>query len=252
MRRGGRNRGIYRPMVRNPRLKTLSRPLLGLASTVLLVLAPVGCSKKVGPPSEAYEQAHTRFSKLYAQQLDAAFGDPAMDEIEALLAQVPPDSMDASSARELQQRITDGKAKLEKRRKEQEASIAAAHETDSFPPSAPSEPEPAPPPPPAPTDAGPNIQGPVRGSPASELTAGYLGCFQRMKSITVTGRGLRDAWEMAERSRCSQQFPSFVGQVLIIEDEKVFAVLPKSSVVVTFELKDGGTTTGDANPQPQQ
>lgn len=240
------------PMVRNLSLKTLSRPLLGLASTVLLVLAPVGCdSKKVGPPSEAYEQAHTRFSKLYAQQLDGAFADPAMDEIEALLAQVPPDSMDASSAKELQQRIQAGKAKLEKQRKEAEASIAAAHETDSFPPT-PNEPEPPPPPPPAPVDAGPNIQGPVRGSPASELTAGYLGCFQRMKSITVTGRGQRDAWEMSERSRCTQQFPSFVGQVVIIEDDKVFAVLPKSSVVVTFELKDGGTSTGDANPQPQQ
>lgn len=238
-------------MVRNPSLKTLSRPLVGLASTVLLALAPLGCGKKAGPPSEAYEQAHTRFSKLYAQQLDDAFGDPQMDEIETLLTQVPPDSLDASSARELQQRIKDGKAKLEKRRREQEASIAAAHQTDSFPPT-PSEPEPPPPPPPAPVDAGPNIQGPVRGSPASELTAGYLGCFQRMKQITVTGRGLRDAWEMADRARCNQQFPSFVGQVVIIEDEKVFAVLPKSAVTVTFDLKDGGTTTGDANPQPQQ
>jgi hypothetical protein len=251
MRRGGRNRGIYGPMVRNLRLKTLSRPLLGLASTVLLALAPVGCGKKSGPPSADYEQAHTRFSKLYAQQLDGAFGDPEMDEIEALLAKVPPDSMDASSARELQQRIQAGRAKLEKQRQEQEASIAAAHETDSFPPT-PSEPEPPPPPPPAPQDAGPNIQGPVRGSPASELTAGYLGCFQRMKPITVTGRGQRDAWEMSERSRCSQQFPSFVGQVVIVEDDKVFAVLPKSAVTITFETKDGGTTTGDATPQPQQ
>lgn len=241
------------PMVRNPRLKTLSRPLVGLASTVLLALAPVGCSKKPGPPSEAYEQAHTRFSKLYAQQLDDAFTDPQMDEIDALLAQVPPDSMDASSARELQQRIKDGKTKVEKRRRDQEASIAASNERDSFPSTPlPSEPEPTPPTPTAPQDAGPNLQGPVRGSPASELTAGYLGCFQRMKSITVTGRGLRDAWEMAERARCSQQFPSFVGQVVIIEDDKVFAVLPKSSVTVTFETKDGGTTTGDATPQPQQ
>jgi hypothetical protein len=237
-------------MVRNHTLTTLSRPLLGLVSTVLIALAPLGCSKNPGPPSEAYEQAHTRFSKLYAQQLDAAFDDPQMDEIEALLTQVPPDSMDASSARELQQRIKDGRAKRERQRREQEASIAAAHETDTFPAS-PAEPEPAPTPAPTPKDAGPVIEGPVRGSPASELTAGYLGCFQRMKSITVTGRGLRDAWEMSERPRCSVSFPSFVGQVVIIEDDKVFAVLPKSAVTVTFETKDGGTTTGDPSPQPQ-
>lgn len=236
-------------MVRNHSLTILSRPLLGLVSTVLFALAPTGCSKKPGPPSEAYEQAHTRFSKLYAQQLDGAFADPQMDEVEALLTQVPPDSMDASSARELQKRITDGRAKLEKQRREQEASIAAARETDSFPSSTPTETEPEPTPAQTPKDAGPSIEGPVRGSPASELTAGYLGCFQRMKQITVTGRGLRDAWEMSERARCSQSFPSFVAQVVIIEDGKVFAVLPKNAMTVTFETKDGGTTTGDAVPK---
>lgn len=237
-------------MVRNHSLTILSRPLLGLVSTVLLALAPTGCGKKPGPPSEAYEQAHTRFSKLYAQQLDAAFADPQMDEVEALLTQVPADSMDASSARELQKRISDGRAKLEKQRKEQEAAIAAAHQTDPFP-SSPTTPEPPPEPPPAPTprDAGPVIEGPVRGSPASELTAGYLGCFLRMKQITVTGRGLRDAWEMSDRARCSQSFPSFVAQVVIIEDGKVLAVLPKSAMTTTFETKDGGTTTGDAVPR---
>ena len=236
--------------MRNHSLTPLSRPLLGLVSTVLIALAPTGCGKKQGPPSEAYEQAHKRFSKLYAQQLDAAFVDPEMDEIEALLAQVPPDSMDAASASELQARIKTGRAKMEKQRQEQEDSIAAARDTSDAPPATPI--ESAPEPTSAPTaarDAGPAIEGPVRGSPASELTAGYLGCFQRMKQITVTGRGLRDAWEMAERARCNQSFPSFVGQVVIIEDDKVFAVLPKSAVTVTFETKDGGTTTGDPSPQ---
>jgi hypothetical protein len=231
-------------MVRNHSLTTLSRPLLGLVSTVLLALAPLGCSKSPGPPSEAYEQAHKRFSKLYAQKLDGAFADPEMDEIEALLEQVPPESMDASSARELQQRIKTGRAKVEKQRQEQEASIAAAHEVDVSPSPPPSEPEPAPTPAPTPKDAGPSVEGPVRGSPASELTAGYLGCFQRMKQIEVRERGMRDAWEMSDRARCSQSYPAFVGQVLIIEDDKVFAVLPKSEITITFERKDGGTTTG--------
>jgi hypothetical protein len=250
MRRGGRKRGIYR-LVRNHSLTTLSRPLLGLVFTVLIALAPTGCSKEPGPPSEAYEQAQKRFSTLYAQQLDGAFADPQMDEIEALLEQVPPDSRDASSARELQQRIKTGRAKVEKQRQEQEDAIASARQVDSVGPSAPIEPDPEPTPAPtAPRDAGPGTGGPEVGTAASELTSGYLGCFQRMKQITVTGRGLRDAWEMADRARCSQSYPGFVAKVVIIEDGKVFAVLPKSSVVTTFETKDGGSTTGGPGSGP--
>jgi hypothetical protein len=252
MRRGARKRGIYR-LVRNHSLTTLSRPLLGLVSTVLIVLAPTGCRKDPGPPSEAYEQAQKRFSTLYAQQLDGAFADPQMDEIEALLEQVPPDSVDASSARELQQRIKTGRAKVEKQRQEQEDAIASARRVDAVPPSAPtpSEPEPEPTPAPtAPTDAGVGTGGPEVGTAASELTAGYLGCFQRMKQITVTGRGLRDAWELADRARCSQSYSGFVAKVVIVEDGKVFAVLPKSAVQITFETKDGGSTTGGPGSGP--
>ncbi|HYI01868.1 hypothetical protein [Hyalangium sp.] len=226
---------------------------MGLVSTVLIVLAPTGCSKEPGPRSEAYEQAQKRFSTLYAQQLDGAFADPQMDEIEALLEQVPPDSTDAPSARELQQRIKTGRAKVEKARKEQEDAIASAREVDSVGPSAPTPSEPDPEPTPAPTeprDAGPGTGGPEVGTQASELTAGYLGCFQRMKQITVTGRGLRDAWEMADRARCNQSYPGFVAKVVIIEDGKVFAVLPKSSVQTTFVTKDGGSTTGGPDSGP--
>jgi hypothetical protein len=224
----------------------MSRPLAGLAVTFLIALAPIGCHKEAGPPSPEYEQAHQLFSKLYGQQLDDSFLNPQMEQVEVLLAQVPADSQDMQSAKDLQKRITDGRARMEKARKEKEDAIASAHQFDTVATTEPSTPEPPPPlpPPPAPKDAGPANPGPEVGSPASELSSGYLGCFQTMKPITLEGKGLRDAWEMSDQTRCGLAYPSFVAQVLLIEDGKVLAVLPKSAVKVTYQLKDGGTTGG--------
>lgn len=240
--------------MRNYSLTTLSRPLVGLVSTVLIVLALSACRKELGPPSEEYEEARQRFSKIYGQKLDEAFIDPEMDAIEALLEQVPADSMDAQSAKELQQRIKDGRARMEKARKEREDAIAAVHQGDTFvPPSPPSTPTPEPttPAPQEDKDAGVSTQGPVAGSSASDLVAGYLGCFQRQsKPITVQGRGEREAWEMADRARCSQSFPSFVGQVVLIEDGKVLTVLPKSAVQVTYQQVDAGPAPAADPPAP--
>ncbi len=237
--------------MRNHSLTTLSRPLVGLVSIVLIALAPAACRKELGPPSAEYEEAHKRFSKLYAQKLDAAFLDPQMDEIEALLAQVSAESMDAQSAKELQQRITEGRARAEKARQEQEDAIASARRVDTFTPE-PRAPEPEPTPAPEePKDAGPSSEGPVEGSPASELVAGYLGCFQRNpKPITVMDRGPREAWEMSDRARCNLTFPAFVGQLVIVEEGKVLTVLPKSAVRITYQQTDGGTVMG-GNPQQQ-
>ena len=238
--------------MRNYSLTTLSRPLVGLVSTVLIVLALSACRKEPGPPSAEYDEARQRFSKIYGQKLDEAFIDPEMDAIEALLLQVPPDSVDAQSAKELQQRIKDGRAKMEKARQEREAAMAAARQGDIVPPSAPlPESEPPPPAPQEPNDAGPPSSGPVVGSPASELVAGYLGCFQKASSITVKDRGLREAWEISPgRARCSQVFPTFVGQVVLIEEGKVLTVLPKSSVQVTYQQVDAGPAPAANPPAP--
>jgi hypothetical protein len=237
--------------VRTYSLKTLWRPLVGLVSTVLIALAPVACRKEPGPPSEAYNDARQSFNKLYGQKLDGAFTDPRMDEIEALLAEVPADSMDAQSAKELQQRIKEGRARVEQQRQEQEDAIAAAQRADPFP-SGTAAPEDEPTPAPEdPKDAGPSSEGPVEGSPSSELVSGYLGCFQRQpKPLTVMDRGPREAWEMADRARCNLTFPAFVGQLVIIEEGKVLTVLPKSAVRITYQNTDGGTVMG-GNPQPQ-
>ncbi len=235
--------------MRNHSLSTLCRPLAGLVSTLLIVLAPVGCRKEPGPPSPEYEQARQQFSKLYGQKLDEAFLDPGMEEVEALLQQVPPESMDAQPARELLQRIQQGRARMEAARQETEEAIASARQVDEFPttpeseqPSAPTaaagEPEAGTP------DAGSDLSGPVAGTPASELSFGYQRCFQRGQPINVDGRGSREAWELVDRLSCRQAFPSFVEQVVLIEEGRVLTVLPKSAVRVTYVGADGGPVPG--------
>ena len=78
---------------------------------------------------------------------------------------------------------------------------------------------------------------------------GYLGCFQREpKPITVMDRGPREAWAMSDRLRCNQEFPSFVGQLVIVEEGKVLTVLPKSAVRITYQEQDGGTVMRGTPP----
>jgi murein DD-endopeptidase MepM/ murein hydrolase activator NlpD len=76
-------------------------------STALALLA--GCSPRASPE---YEEAHQRFSQLYAVHLDAAYGRPEMDAVVSLLEKVPPGSLDAEAAHALLGRITAGRAEL--------------------------------------------------------------------------------------------------------------------------------------------
>jgi hypothetical protein len=238
--------------VRNHGQTTLGRPFAGLVFTLLIALTPAACTKSPGPASPAYEQAHQRFSKLYGQKLDEAFLDPAMEEIEAQLQQVPPDSMDAQPARELLQRIREGRERMEAAQKEKEDAIASAHRVDDFParqgePGTPSTPPEEPPTPSAgPPDAGTPRPGagPVAGTPASELPYGYERCFRRGESVNVDGKGSREMWELESRLACRQSYPSFAEQVVLIEDGRVLTVLPKSAIRVTFVGPDGGPPSG--------
>jgi hypothetical protein len=235
--------------VRNHGQTSLCRPFTGLVITLLIALALAACTKSPGPASREYEQAHQRFSKLYGQKLDQAFLDPAMDEIEALLQQVSPDSMDAQSAKELLQRIREGRERMQAAEQEKEDAVASLREVQDFPPSEPGRPTPVeePPAPAAgPPDAGPPPPGagPVAGSPASELPYGYERCFRRGEPVNVDGKGSRETWEMESRSACRQSYPTFYDQVILIEDGRVLTVLPKSAIRVTYIGPDGGPPGG--------
>ncbi len=202
----------------------------GLLMALLLAAAPIAC-RKPAQPSEEFSQARTRFGKLYAEKGDGAFVDPEIDQIDSMLARVPPNSLDAAAAKELRARIQAGRQESQARAKAQEEALAKARAPSEMPAGFKSAPTPAPAPekPPEPVDAGtPAV--PQVGTPAAELASGFSGCFQKGEPLEVLGRGLRDRWELQDRAACRQQYGSLQDQVLIIEEGKVIALAPKSAL----------------------
>jgi hypothetical protein len=216
----------------------------GLLMALLLAAAPVAC-RKPAKPSEAYAQAHTLFGKLYAEKGDDAFLDPELAQVESLLAQVPPDSLDAPAANDLRTRIQAGKQQAQAREKAKAEALAQARQPGqmpsgfgSGPSTAPSTPETPEEPADAGTDGG-MAGAPGIGTPVSQLASGFSGCFQKGEPLEVKGRGTRDRWELADRAACRQQYAQLQDQVMIIEDGKVLGMVPKSAIQ---ELPaDGGT-----------
>ena len=226
-----------------------SRTLPGLLTALLLVAVPLACHKPA-KPSEEYTQAHTRFGKLYAEKGDESFLDPQMDQVEALLARVPPDSLDVVAANELRSRIQAGKAQAIAQQKARDAALASARTPSAPPsgfntplPSAPSRPPPDSAPADAGTDAGSGAGRPEVGTPVSQLANGFNGCFQQGESLNVQGHGLRDRWELADRAECRQRYGSLQDQVLLIEDDKVLGMAPRASIQRVGA--DGGAPSGD-------
>ncbi len=220
---------------------------MGLAFAILLGLAPAACRRDSGPSAE-YEEAARRFRTLYAQKLDAAYLDPQIGEIEAQLQRVPADSLDANGARELLQRIQEGRARMQDAASARDKAVATAREIPpgtSMPTLTPPEPARKPEAPDAgPPDAG--LTGPQTGTSASELVAGFRGCFQRTAPIQVEGRGMREAWELADRTSCRLEYPGHVGVVLLIEQGQVLTLLPKSAVRTETVTADGGPAPSPA------
>jgi hypothetical protein len=220
------------------------RTLAGFLTALLLAAAPVAC-RKPAKPSEAYTQAHTRFGKLYAEKGDDAFVDPELAQVESLLDQVPADSLDAAAARELRTRIQSGKQQAQAQQKAKADAMAKAREQGQMPsgfnsapsvapaPSAPEEPAEAPD---AGTDAG-TVDVPGVGTSEAQLASS--GCFQKGEPLEVKGRGRRERWELADRAACRQQYAPLQEQVLIIEDGKVLAMVPRSAIQAI--PADGGT-----------
>jgi hypothetical protein len=198
-------------------------------------MAPLGCRKP--EPSEDYAEAHTRFSKLYAKQGDAAFGDAAMDEVEALLARVPANSLDAAAAQELGARIQAGRARIRSEAQARQAAVAQARMSNVMPGSfaasetrsKPAEETPEESAEEAPEEGErPAVLG--VGTPEAELAKGFSGCFQKGEPVEVRNRGIRERWELADRATCRQQYASLVDQVLLIEEGKVLALVAKNSL----------------------
>jgi hypothetical protein len=207
---------------------------------VVLLLAVTGCARK--EPSPEYTRASERFNKLYAKELDDAYVDPAIREVEALLEKVPADSLDAQVASQLLTRIRENRARIEQASKDRDKALAAARTAPKF--SGPSVSAPPPPPPgarpapPAPVDAGPP-SAPTAGMPMRDFNRLFGDCFEAAGPVEVNGRGPRDSYTMVDSDRCRRAMPALASAVVLADSEAVMGIVPKSALRRT--PADGGT-----------
>jgi len=205
---------------------------------VVLLLVVTGCARK--EPSPEYTRASERFNKLYAKELDDAYVDPAIREVEALLEKVPADSLDAQAAAQLLTRIRENRTRIEQASKDREKALAAARTAPTF--SGPSVSAPLSPPssrpsaPPAP-DAGP-LSAPTAGMAMRDFNRLFGDCFEQAGPVEVNGRGPRDSYTMVDSDRCRRAMPGLVNSLVLADSETVMGLVPKSALRRT--LPDGG------------
>ncbi len=207
-------------------------------AVVLLLLA--ACARK--EPSPEYTRASERFNKLYAKELDDAYVDPGMHEVEALLEKVPQDSLDAQASAQLLNRIRENRSRIEQAAKDRDKAMAAARTAPTFsgpsvsPASAPQgSSRPAPPPAP---DAGPPAA-PTAGMAMRDFNRLFGDCFEPAGPVEVNGRGPRDSYTMTDSDRCRRAMPALANSVVLADSQTVMGIVPKSALRRT--LPDGGT-----------
>ena len=207
---------------------------------LVLLLLIAGCSRK--EPSPEYTRASERFNKLYAKELDDAYVDPAMREVEALLERVPADSLDSQAAAQLLARIRENRTRIEQASKDREKALAEARTAPTFSGQSVS-PQPAPPPaagsrPPVPPDAGAPMA-PSAGMTTREFNRLFGDCFEPAGPVEVSGRGTRDSFAMVDSYRCRTAMPGMANSVVLADGQTVLGVVPKTALQRV--LLDGGT-----------
>jgi hypothetical protein len=181
-----------------------------------LVLAQ--CRRTSGPDAN-FAKASQMYQRLYATQLDEAYGDPQMDDVVRLLGKVNPRSVDAESAKALLGTIERGRQALAKERAAREQMAAAAAASAKV--AAGVDPEKilaasAP-------DAGPPADPFGAGASISEINAATGGClaagepFQEEKTNT-TGT----VYRLVESPGCVEKLSGFVGQAVLVVDGRIY------------------------------
>ena len=188
------------------------------AAICLSILALAGCRRTTGP-DENYQQAAALYSRLYATELDDAYGDARMDEVVAMLRKVDPHSIDAPQAEGLLGTIERGRQALAKERAEREKATqglqAATVPTTSIDPSAilaANEP-----------DAGPPEDPFAPGAPVAELNKQSGGCLVDNEPFNEQGTGMSGTvYRVAPSDTCRSKLPGLVGQVVLVVNGKIY------------------------------
>lgn len=234
----------------------MTRFCLALASVVLVA----GCHQTtLGPPSEAYKKA----SNAYVALLDkdgptAVFTDPGIPQIQALLAQVPANSVDIEAARSLQKTLTDGIAAAEKAARAHDAAVAEVAKPaviDTAPAGEPPPPIAAPVAPAAAPKAPVAGAGPHPGMSAADFQSKFGDCFSPEAQFTDDTGHAGEAYALAPS--CAGTYAAMANQLVLVSGDKVLSIVPRSTIKSTQKLtmthaKVVPGAPSPAAPPPQQ
>lgn len=226
----------------------IAMPSAGMPFAALVAIATLvagGCSRP--QPSEEYAEASRLFSAALAEHGDDAYDDPRAAEALELTKLVPSNSLDSEAASFLAGRIREGMKAAQERREYLEEMRDAAQadaeeledfdgegedDDDFFGEFAFGEDE---------EDAPPPVAGLLRpGSPASDFTRRYAGCYQVGKPFVETG-GTREglSYSLADTDDCREKHPEMQGMLVYISGDRVFNIGPASAAKTLDLVKDG-------------
>lgn len=223
---------------------------LALAGAVLL--AALGCTKSLGPPSPQFRQARDRYLALLQKDGPGdVFTDPDLPAVRALLDGVPADSVDVDAAKSLRKTIDDGMAEAAKAEAARKAALATAPSNATAPVL--TLPQPAkdalPTEAAAPAAVAPT-GGPTEGMTAAEFAQKFGACFVKNSVFTDDKGGQGDAFALDPS--CAKKYPSYANQLVLVSGEKVARVVPTSAVVSrgSFTLGSGQAVQPPPPPAP--
>lgn len=195
-----------------------------------------------------FAQARADFSHLYAQELDDAYVDPAMADVEAALRTVPQDSSDRAQADALLQRISDGRAQVEAQRARTQRAVDEA----LAPPVMTGAPEPsvaaAPPSAPLPADAGADAGTvadggeaatiPVTGMSLADFQKQFGDCFHAAGQARVEKSGPPvTVYALSSGAKCAERFKSLEGRLVVTDATHVLG----TTLASAYHPADGGS-----------
>lgn len=231
---------------------------IALVATILLI----SCAR---PKSSAdYALALNAWTMLVGQLGDEAALDPRSDEVLAILARVPDNSLDAESAKDLRMRIeSERKTQTEERARRQKL-VAAAGVVPTMPAmtgSGSDQPQAIP---------APRSPALVPGTKIEEFRETYGDCFGSKGSVELTSPNapprFGEMWVMNDDPKCREKHPSLTGKVALFSDGALVALTTESAAKKTTtrtevttdvevqRLPDGGvgirTADGGIRPIP--
>lgn len=200
-----------------------------------MLLLAAACAQPPAP-APAYAEARRRHAELLAAHPRDAASRPEMDEVLALLAQVPTASADGAAAAELRGRIEAERTVLAEEAERRAAAVQKA--TEPAPLSAGSAAALAPAAPPAPLRL-------ASGAKLADLKERGADCFERKGDVEIVDGEKKlagEAWGLKELPECAERFPAERAQWLLFADGGYVASRPSAEATTRVEKKGEART----------